>query len=190
MGGGLFAVIAIWGLITGRAVPVNIGYLALAVTFIWAGFRAWRKEVQGGAHLRVALDSALQSSDANGDQPGRIFTDEVPSFLIHLSDGRTSVQTKKLIEPYLGKWGRLLNLTVDDVQEITSGHTVSGLSADGAHVIMYFKEGWTEQVLILRRGSKINIVGQIGVVDSLYVRFENCEILRHSKSALSPATHI
>lgn len=55
MGGSIFAVIAIWGFITGKALPVNIAYLALGVTFLLASFLAWRKEVHEGIRLRGLL---------------------------------------------------------------------------------------------------------------------------------------
>jgi hypothetical protein len=98
MGGSLFAVIAIWGFATGKALPLNLGYLALAATFLWAGFLAWRKEVKEVGDLRTALGY---------ERAGIIFVDEAPSFLTQIAKGHTSIQAEKLLEPYIGKWMRL-----------------------------------------------------------------------------------
>jgi hypothetical protein len=188
MGGSIFFVIAIWGLITGRSVPANIAYLLLAVTFTWAGFLAWRKEVREVGRLRTALGY---------ERPGLIFVDEAPSFLTQFSKGHMSIQAAKLLQPYLGKWMKLSNVTVDNIEEHGTEHRVLGSSSDGTTLFMYFKEQWSERILILRRGSTIAIIGQIMNIDSGgptggFVQLQNCEIM--GSSAISnpgqPSTQI
>jgi len=174
MGGSIFALIAIWGLITHSTVPTNIAYLALAATFIWAGFRAWRKEVQENTRLRISL-SSLPST-----QPVPIFVNEEPSFLTKFFNGHTSIQATMLLKPYIGKWMRLSEVAVRDISNsgvFNPQPRVSGQSKDGTLVFMGFEEAWHERILILRAGSVIEIIGQITHIDSSGMAFDKCEIV-------------
>lgn len=177
MGGGLFAAIAIWGLVTGKSVPTNIAYLALAATFIWAGFLAWRKEAREADRLRTVLGSTHEK-----ERPDLIFVEEGPSFFVQLARPHTSIQAENLLQPYMGKWMKLSNVTVHDVDTFGNLYIVSGMSEDGITLTMYFEKQWSERILILRRDSKIGIIGQIRAVE-FGVRLENCEILRPPSSS-------
>ncbi|MGA2711665.1 MAG: hypothetical protein ABSG41_01050 [Bryobacteraceae bacterium] len=194
MGGSIFAAIAIWGFITSRSVPTNIAYLALAVTFVWAGFRAWTKEAHESARLRLAL-SSLPSTQSEPERRGLIFVNENPSFLTKFFDGHTSIQAKALLQPYLNKWMRIPNVTVFDISEtgmFNPRPRVSGKSDDGTFVFMNFEEPWHEQILILRAGSVIEIIGQIELVDQGMISFGKCEILSagHAHNAISSGAQI
>ena len=177
MGGSIFAVIAIWGLTTRRTVSTDVAYLALGVTFIWAGFLAWRKEAHESARLRSALHDVLSRQDRpTFDRPGLIFVNEEPSFFARLFDGHTSIQSTKLIEPYMGKWMRL-SIDVADISEASaSQHRVHGFK-DQTSIFMYFEKQWQEQVSILRSRSVIEVVGQIRNIDRGMLRLESCEII-------------
>jgi hypothetical protein len=137
-----------------------------------AAFLAWRKEVKESERLRTTL--AAHGGEAH---QGMIFVDEAPSFLTQLCKGHTSIQAKKLAVPYMGKWMRLSNVSISDIEEYGSGHRIAGSSADGVLVPMYFEEPWSERILILRRGSKIAIIGKIAWIDEGYVRLDECQIL-------------
>ena len=188
MGGSLFAVIAIWGLTTGKSVPVNVAYGAIAVTFIWAGFLAWRKEVYGRTQalqenvtLRAALDASPQrAAIVSYQQPGRIFLDEAPWFLMQFFREHTTIQAKKLVDPYLGKWVRPLNVAIYNINEIVSGgHRISATSDDeeGIFITLRFGKDWDERISILRRNGKLTIIGQLTDVGTRELELENCEIL-------------
>jgi hypothetical protein len=94
MGGCLFAAIAIWGFLTGKSLPVNIGGAALAVTFMVASFSAWRMESRAAVRLQADLDFLQTSRDsaAGYQRSGMVFVDEVPAFVTGFFDDHTSFQ--------------------------------------------------------------------------------------------------
>lgn len=189
MGGSIFAVIAIWGLMTHTSVPLNIAYASLAVTFTWAAFLAWRKEALEGARLQAALNAPHSAPQSLGyERPGRIFIDEKPAFLQQFFRDHTSVQAQKLLDPYLGKWFRPLSLTVQDINKYRSGYSVYGKTTeDNVGIHMKFDERWSERISILRRGSVLSVIGQIVEADQLSLSLQECEILT-SSSPTPPGT--
>lgn len=183
MGGSVFTIIVIWSLVTRRSVPLNILYPVLAVTFIWAGFLAWRKEVQALSSLRMALPPSPGNT-------GRelIFVNETPSFLTQLSAGHTSIQAGKLLEPYLGKWIKVPSVTIRNIKETRpSEHLVFGNSKDGTSLALWFGAKWAERIVILRGGSEIAIIGKITSAEQ-DLCLESCEII--SMSSLSDPTPV
>ena len=178
MGGSVFALIAIYGLATNKSVPVNIGYAVLGVTFVLAGFSAWRKESQEKTRLQGDLDSFQKHLDSQGiyQRPGMVFVDETPAFLTQFFKQHASIQAKKLVQPYLGKWIKLSNVTVSDIEAQSQRYRVPAHCADGEMVFMYFDEKWFERVSILRRGSQIAIIGRITSLEN-FLTLDNCEIL-------------
>jgi len=121
-----------------------------------------------------AIQSALQE---------RIFVNEQPAFFNQLLKEHTSVQAETLLQPYLGKWMRLSSFTVDDIDQHGTGHVLYGVSEDGTRMTMFFDGRWAERILILRKGSRVDAVGQIYRVELLFLRINNCELL-------DPATQI
>jgi hypothetical protein len=69
MGGTIFAGFLIWGLIAREAVPLNVAYAALAATFFWASFLAWRKEHKQGLKVTELESSLAKERDRMEGEP-------------------------------------------------------------------------------------------------------------------------
>ena len=63
-GGSLIALVTIWALATGVAVPYNLGWLIIALTFIGAAFMSWRRERQQAQAINAQLARELQERNA------------------------------------------------------------------------------------------------------------------------------
>lgn len=113
-----------------------------------------------------------------------IFVDESPASLLKFFEDHTSFQADKLITPYLGKWMKLSNVVISDVRDEPF---IMGRSEDGCSVLMEFQKKWAEQVLVLRRGSNIDIIGKIRRVQYCVV-LEDCEILKTQPPQTVPAS--
>jgi len=114
-GGGLMALLAIYGLSTGATLPQNIAWLVLGLTFIAASFLAWRKEEAEKDALMNEKDAALK---LQVERDNRIFLSSQPNQL--LPRAGTAVQRKFQSSVYLGKWIRV-DGKVQDVSEKYTG---------------------------------------------------------------------
>jgi hypothetical protein len=103
----------------------------------------------------------------------RIIVNVSPQFLIGFFEQHTTVQAKKLVEAYIGKWMRVSG-PLGDVwpNQVTFEHRLFG----SAVVFMYFSPEWTDRLSVLRRGDHLAVLGQIRNVNSMEVHLENCEL--------------
>ncbi len=131
--------------------------------------------------IRPVLKSAPNPT-IPAKQEDRIFVNESPLFLTNCFDGhRTDLQARTLVEPYLNKWMTLSRVVVTDVHAddsiAWSEYIVFGDMQDDAKVVMYFDKEWADRIVILRRGSILDAIGQIDKVHLGAVRFKHCEIV-------------
>ena len=73
-----------------------------------------------------------------------------------------------------------MKLSNVDLRDIDGPSSISGVSADGVYLSMKFQEQWAERILVLRRGSRIQIIGKIRRVMSGTMFLVECEILSSS----------
>jgi hypothetical protein len=114
---------------------------------------------------------------------GRTFVGSsiTPEYLVGLFEGHTSIQARKFIEPFIGKWMRLSG----ELEEVSGSRpnfailqfSGRGLRGGGAGVFMFFQtEEWVSRLAILRRGDRLTVVGKIENVISIRVELESCEL--------------
>lgn len=104
-----------------------------------------------------------------------------PEYLVCLFKEHTSIQAKKLIEPFTGKWMRVSGNLGEVISSIPALAQLTfsgrGISSDLAGIYMYFQtEDSIERLRILRRGDSLTIVGKIRDVNAVYVDLETCEL--------------
>lgn len=101
--------------------------------------------------------------------------------------GRTTFQGSALLEPYLGKWMKVSGV-MRDVSKSEAGYFAQMTferdpSLDRTnwlyHTALYmlFRESWIPRVLILKRGQKVTVIGQIDRVTSYDMQLGNCELV-------------
>jgi hypothetical protein len=103
-----------------------------------------------------------------------------PEYLVGLFEGHTSIQAKRLVEPFIGNWmmisgrlGEVLSTDPDGAQVTFSERRLSELAA----VLMYFQgKKWVDRLSILKREDSIAVVGQITQINSVWVQLDNCEL--------------
>lgn len=108
----------------------------------------------------------------------RIFVNVGPEYLSKFFLQHTDIQAARLIEPYIGKWMKVLGV-VKDVSKVTKETVVvmeRSSETDSLIVFAYFSDPkWVERVVLLRRDDVLVVIGRISRVTltSIYLNF--CE---------------
>jgi len=97
-----------------------------------------------------------------------------------LRDDQTSIQSSRVVEPFIGKWiqveGKLRDVhsSSDDSAGVFFERDIKGV-----HLYMRFtgKES-VDRLLVLKKGTSIVIQGQIESVSKIGVGLENCELIQ------------
>lgn len=115
---------------------------------------------------------------------GRTFvgTSLTPEYLVGLFEGHTSLQAKKLVEPYIGKW-IVISGNLKHVSSTSPGHAFvtfegRGIADKAAGVNMFFNDNkWVERLSILRLADSLTVAGKIKDINQLEVDLEDCEVI-------------
>ena len=174
-----------------RSQPV-IGWLmpaVLAVCLLVAGIlnllaaRTRSISSNSNLHARSPIPVPVSAPLLDTHVEERIFVGAniTPEYLLGLFKDHTSIQARKLIEPFIGKWMRvsgdlseIISSTSDRAQVTFSGR---GLTGNLAPVFMYFRtKESVERLAILRRGDSLTIVGKISDINLVQIDLDPCEI--------------
>jgi hypothetical protein len=109
----------------------------------------------------------------------RIFVEESPKGLTAMFKRHTSAQARKLLEPYYDQW-----LVVDgelrDVGEWTGTFSQVVFKGSFRHpaIFMRFTDRsvFTSRLSVLRRGTRVTVIGQIEDINASSITITNCEL--------------
>lgn len=122
---------------------------------------------------QIATASVETTTTATGTSP-RIFVDVTPEYLASFYDQHMTIQANKLAEDYIGKWIKVAGRLGD----VYPNQVVFAYKTFGVVVFMYFDMNkWKDRLSILKRGSRIEVNGQIQRVNAFEVHLENCELI-------------
>lgn len=164
-GGSIIALVTIWSAISRNSPPKGIGWVIVGLTLIIAGFLSWRKQWLQ-ADGRVAEINLKDVCDAVA--------------------GRTVVQAKSFVKPYLGKRVKITGILGDVWQEGLLGSLVS------IFVLADKDKPWTKiQVtaagmprwrirpfIPLPSGTSITVTARIREVGFCSVSIGDCELVQ------------
>ena len=104
-----------------------------------------------------------------------------PKYLVSLVANDTSVQGQRLVQGFIGKWMTITG-PVDDVSEDDDTASVMFVylpdKKNGPYmyfVSMSFNSDWKDRIVVLSKGTRILVLGQIAGIDAHSVTLENCE---------------
>lgn len=110
----------------------------------------------------------------------RIIVGVTPDFLMDQFIGRTSLHTKSIIAPFIGKWMRVSGHLADTVEDAQDRWIQASFRLPGdkiRSVIMYFDPAWRSRLEVLFKEDHIVVLGQISKIESTIIVMENCEIV-------------
>ena len=116
----------------------------------------------------------------------RICVDVSADYLLKLFEDHTEIQADKLFAPYIDQWMMIRDAEIADISKPfqyvkildTSFRGRLGVTLASKHkTYLYFNSDWEKRVSVLRRGSKITVIGQIKSAALSHVTLENCEIV-------------
>ena len=104
-----------------------------------------------------------------------------PEVLIGFFKEHTSIQARKLIEPFIDKWMRVSGNLEEVISSIPTLAILTfsgrGIRSDLAGIYFYFRtEGTIEPLRTLRRGDSLTIVGKIRDVNAVQIDLDPCEL--------------
>lgn len=172
--------------------------LAILLVVIWL---AHREQMARSAHptkeLNADRESGPVTAQATEEQGTTTFPNKeaptretlvsthqtnlqaTPTDLMKLCQGRTSVEARQLVAPYIGLTIRF-NGTVSDVDNHhAAGYTVlveTGTSM--SNVFCSFGEHWNESVEGLAIGQELTILGRIRKIEQYWINLDDCELVR------------
>lgn len=115
--------------------------------------------------------AAPESSRA--DETGRIFVRETitPSYLVNIFRNNTYIDATAQTKKFIGKW-MPVDGAVNDIYTLGPDTVIVVVfltyDGDSQHLLvsLSFHGSWIEKILILKRGDKISVIGQIDTIDS------------------------
>jgi hypothetical protein len=184
--------IAIWKAIESQPIPwvlftllvlIAISLFVVAIVLL---IKTRKAPVQGKEHEGSVLESVTAPTIADLPQEVKLppkysnleIIDVTPDYLIGLFDQHTSIQAQRLIEPYIGKWMRVSG-KLRDISDHTYGSQLSfERSRLGGNVYMWFRQpDRKDRLSVLRRGTRLTVLGQIQWVNNMEVNLDNCELI-------------
>jgi hypothetical protein len=131
----------------------------------------------------------IPTSVPNGSSPmavpiaqleGRVFLgpDITSEFLTAFFKDHTTMQAKKMVETYIGKWitasGHLRN-----VSELNPWGILVFLESETGDpdTVMTFPPKWIGRLSVLRPGNRIDAIGKIERIDYRSVKLNDCELI-------------
>lgn len=113
----------------------------------------------------------------------RLTPDELTQFF---RSDQTTVQSKKIVEPFIGKWMRVegdlgdVSSYYEDIVIVSFAN--SGFTGQYALVktlpMLFSGKKWSERLYVLKKGTHLVVRGQIKSVTQLGVSLENCELIQ------------
>jgi len=101
--------------------------------------------------------------------------DVSPEYLISFFADDTYIQAEKRLESYIGHWIPVRDVEVVDISQST---TATLYVTTKNAVLLTFNVEWKSRLSVLRKGTKINVNGQIDSVSQFNIlHLRNCEIL-------------
>lgn len=112
------------------------------------------------------------------DYPENLMIERDPAELAEIARLGTSLQVKRQIEPYIGRW-MLVYGDVHDVDAFMGKYFVSlqGRGKPDVSVHLYFDESWGAEMEVLHKGDKRLVFGELERVTGSYITLQSCSIL-------------
>lgn len=136
----------------------------------------------GEGHVRGNVfggDANITISEGNGSQhpPRRTRVRLSLEDLTKIYRDHTTIQAKKLAEPYIGGWLEVKGLVSNVTDDASGGGYQVSLDIDHEYVFATFIEEAQEQLPQLQRGEEVTILGRITKIDSYTLALEEAELL-------------
>ena len=112
---------------------------------------------------------------------GKIVVDITPAQLVGFFRDHMTNQAEKLVKVYIGKWIIVSGELEDVGTPVKDGYFQVDFKesavAQGYFLRMYFSKKWFDHLSVMQRGTKINIIGKIAIVESISISLDDCELI-------------
>lgn len=114
------------------------------------------------------------------EAPERTFIEETPDSLSKLfSPNLTTMQAKRVAEPFIGKWLRVTG-ELDDAQDFESFVQVTLKGSRPTYLYLYFSRD-RDRLNLLRPGQLITVAGKIKDFSSNDFHLDDCELVADAR---------
>ena len=140
----------------------------------------WERRASAAQPVAVAPAPTVGSPPPPPSPPARVIYDAPLKDIRAAFEAHTSVQAKKLVEIYEGKWFRVVG-KLQDASDFSSFIQVTFGAFDHVgrgehHVYMYFGKEWGDRLAMLKKGDPMTVIGRVDRIDAFSVHLEKCEI--------------
>ncbi len=120
-----------------------------------------------------------QQDNISDDKSERVIIDVTPDFLIGLHKNYMSIEAKRLLAPYIGKWIKVSGL-IDDINSHERGVLVTLMMEPNdiwPKVYMHCEIEWLDRLSVIKKDTKISAIGQIKDISPHNISLFHGEIL-------------
>lgn len=130
---------------------------------------------------KASIPGKSASHDKNADEARVWIPNSVTYFdLIRLTEGKTSIEGDRAVQPYLGKWMEI-EFVVDNIQahhdQMAVNPAMDEKLGGWRYGASFFFETDHDKIPMLRRGDKATVVGKFTAVRLLVATFESCQLI-------------
>jgi len=143
-----------------------------------------RKDVKTAPvkEMKAQFDSVFYPFMTYQPPTERILTDKSPQELTDFFRNFIDVQAQKLIEPFLGKWLKIVGPVTDASHYKDSFWQVfiyveDKHSSFGIQISLLFADTWTERLSLITHGTTISTIGRINKVGKTGIELHACELV-------------
>jgi hypothetical protein len=132
----------------------------------------------GAGPSQPVTGSWLRSVTQDQASAGRTFANATPADLVEPFETLNTIQAAKLVQPYLGQWLRVED-SLNDVSDWNKSAMASfKRTSKKPWVFMSFKDKVVvdQRLSVLKRGTKIIVIGKIDKIEAHVVYLEDCEL--------------
>ncbi|MFC1907298.1 hypothetical protein ACFLW8_04360 [Chloroflexota bacterium] len=163
--------------------------LLIGLVLLYFALRVPQQQVEGSQYLGDEIQTkSYDMRDVFANPPDeKEFVSVTPDDLMNFfSADQTSIQSRRVVDPFIGKWikvegdlGDVLAVGSDGAGVTFANYRFTGDMARYKKLSMYFMgKKWVERLYILKKGTRIAVQGQIKYVFELGVELENCELIQ------------
>lgn len=137
-----------------------------------------------GPNATISIDRSVRSEANNDPLYGKRRLRKSIADLNAETRDKTTVRREQIVQPHLGAWLRASGVVNNVSPSHREGHHTVAVVIDvndegegGNLLLLDFAEDQQTGLTALDRGEEINFVGKLDVLDELYARLTNCELL-------------
>jgi hypothetical protein len=119
--------------------------------------------------------SGPASSPARIDE-GRVMVNVDGVYLTNICKEHMAIQAEKLIQPFIGKWMKVVGRVADIKEEDSGMKVIFERNESLLYILTFDDRSWRDHLLVMPRGTQINALGKIQNIAATWISLTSCKL--------------